>query len=93
MSSNLLALAMAYPVQALLLAVVLWLLAIVLVLAIVSLSRPELPLHQWQDDDDQHRAVTRPAPLEAAPWGRQRGLWALKSIYETPSKPTPTTKD
>jgi hypothetical protein len=35
-----------------------------LALCIVGLARPELPLHQWEDDDDQHRAVTRPAALE-----------------------------
>ena len=56
-----------------------------LALCIVGLARPELPLHQWEDDDDQHRAVTRPAALEkpahqvhiqpasnVIPWGRRQ---------------------
>lgn len=67
MMATLWALALTYPAQAILLAVVLWLFVIVMVLALVSMTRHELPLHQWADDDEQHRAVTRPAPL---PWGR-----------------------
>lgn len=55
-----------------------------LALCLVGLVRPELPLHQWEDDDDQLRAVTRPAALEKpthhvhiqpapdmVPWGRR----------------------
>ena len=74
MMATLWALALAYPAQAILLVVVLWLFVIVVVLALVSMARPELALHQWQDDDEQHRAVTRPASLAGntvIPWGRR----------------------
>ena len=69
--------------MAILLAVVLWLFVIVVVLALVSMTRPELPLHQCADDDEQRRAVTRPAALgqhpqqgyqpahNVIPWGRR----------------------
>ena len=63
-------LATMYPVLAIMLAVLLWIAGTLIALCIVSMSRPELPLHQWADDDEQHRAVTRPAPL---PWGRAGG--------------------
>jgi fatty acid desaturase len=74
MMATLWALAIAYPAQAILLVVVLWLFVIVVVLALVSMARPELPLHQWADDDEQRRAVTRPASLTGnnmIPWGRR----------------------
>lgn len=63
-------LASLYPGLAFVLIIIVCLLGTLVALAIVSMSRPELALHQWQDDDDQHRAVTRPAPL---PWGRAGG--------------------
>jgi len=71
------ALAMLYPAQAILAVVVLWMLLVLCVLALVGMLRPELPLHQWEDDDEQHRSVTRPAPLQApaAPWRKAGGNW------------------
>lgn len=74
MMAALWALALAYPAQAILLLVVLWLFVIVVMVALVSMTRPELPLHQWADDDEQHCAVTRPASLagnNVIPWGRR----------------------
>jgi hypothetical protein len=64
------AVCLAYPAQAIALVVVLFGLGNVVALCLVSLARPELPLHQWEDDDEQYAAVSRPAPL---PWGRARG--------------------
>jgi len=73
------ALAMLYPAQAMLLALALWMLAVLVGLAVLSMLRPELPLHQWEDDDDQHRAVTRPAGLQPSiTWRRSGGVWWLK---------------
>ena len=63
-------LASLYPGLALLLIIIVCLLGTLVALAIVSMSRPELAMHQWEDDDEQARAVTRPAPL---PWGRAGG--------------------
>lgn len=61
--SRLWMLAMAYPAQAGLLVIIVWLLGTLVALALVAMVRPELPLDQWQDDDDQHRAVSRRMPL------------------------------
>lgn len=56
-------LASAYPWLAALFVALLSTLGTLFALALVSLARPELPLHQWEDDDDQHRAVSRRMPL------------------------------
>lgn len=71
------ALALLYPAHAILAAVVLWMLLVLCVLALVGMLRPELPLHQWEDDDEQQRAVSRPGPLEppAVSWRRAGGNW------------------
>ena len=63
-------LASLYPGLVLVLAIILCLLGTLVAVCLVSMSKPELPLHQWADDDEQARAVTRPAPL---PWGRAGG--------------------
>ena len=63
-------LASLYPGLVLVTFIIACMLGTLVALAIVSPSKPELPLHQWADDDEQARAVTRPAPL---PWGRAGG--------------------
>lgn len=35
---------------------------------LVSMIRHELPLHQWEDDEEQHRAVSKRLPLESLQW-------------------------
>ena len=61
-----------YPAQAIAFVVVVFGLGTMVALCLVSMGRPELPLHQWEDDYEQARAVTRPAPLPV-PWGRSGG--------------------
>ena len=56
-------LALAHPMQSIMLLVVVWCFGIVVAVCIVSPSRQELPMHQWEDDDDQVRAVSRRMPL------------------------------
>jgi hypothetical protein len=81
---NLYDMALANPWWAALIALMLMCCGTGLALCLVGLVRPELPLHQWEDDDDQLRAVTRPAALEKPahqvhikpaddliPWGRR----------------------
>jgi fatty acid desaturase len=61
-----------------------WLCVIGFALCLVSMLRPDLPLHRWEDDEEQQRAVTRPAGLDkpthqvhiqpasnVIPWGRR----------------------
>ena len=84
MIADLWAMALANPWLAALLLLMLMCCGTALALCLVGLVRPELPLHQWEDDDDQLRAVTRPAALEQPthhvhiqpapdmiPWGRR----------------------
>lgn len=66
----------AYPAVAILLLVLLCIFGTLVATAITGLSRHELPLHRWEDDDEQAKAVTRPAPLQVPPtWGRSGGNW------------------
>ena len=67
------ALCLQYPGQASMLAVVLWLLCITVVLSIMAMTRPEAPADRRRDDDDQHRSVSKPAPLES--WRRSGSNW------------------
>lgn len=62
------ALCMQYPGQASMLAVVLWLLAICLVLVLLTMLKPPAPADRRREDEDQRRAITKPAPLET--WRR-----------------------
>ncbi len=66
-------LVLTYPGLAFMLAVILCLLGTLLALALLSLSRPPLPLHQWEDDEAQARAVSGRVPLES--WRRSGGNW------------------
>ncbi len=85
MMANLYAMAAANPLWAWLAVALLWACGIGIALCLVAMTRRELPLHQWEDDDDQARAITRPAALEkpthkvdiqpapnVIPWGRRR---------------------
>ena len=56
-------LVLAYPALAFMLVALLWLAGTLIALALLSMLRPELPLRQREDDDDQHRAVSRRMPL------------------------------
>ena len=54
--------------------VIFWLCGVAVVLCLVAMLRRELPMAQWQDDDDQAKAITRPASLagnSVIPWGRR----------------------
>lgn len=62
-----------HPGPAFMLVVILCLLGTLLALALLSLSRPPLPLHQWEDDEAQARAVSGRVPLES--WRRSGGNW------------------
>lgn len=81
--SRLWMLVQAYPALAFVFIAILCLLGTMQALALLSLSRPPLPLHQWEDDEAQARAVTRPAQLDShiaavdasAPWRRSGGNW------------------
>ena len=66
-------LCMQYPGQASMLAVVLWLLAVCLVRVLLTMVRPTAPADRRRDDDDQHRTVSKPAPLDS--WRRSGGNW------------------
>lgn len=55
------------------LAVVLWLLAVCLVLVLLTMVRPTAPADRRRADDDQHRTVSKPAPLDS--WRRSGGNW------------------
>lgn len=66
-------LVLTYPGMAIMLVVILCLLGTLLALALLSLSRPPLPLHQWEDDEAQARAVSGRVPLES--WRRSGGNW------------------
>ena len=67
------ALCMQYPGQASMLAVVLWLLSVCLVLMLLAMLKPTSPADRRRDDDDQHRSVSKPAPLEN--WRRSGSNW------------------
>lgn len=41
-----------------------WACGICVILCLLAMLRRELPIDQWQDDDDQFKAITRPASLE-----------------------------
>lgn len=66
-------LATAYPALTFVFLVILFLAGTLVALAIVSMARPRLPLDQWQDDQDQHEAVSGRMPLET--WPRAGGNW------------------
>jgi hypothetical protein len=70
------AVCLAYPAQAIAFVVVVFGLGNVVALCLVSMGRPELPLHQWEDDDEQARAVSRPVSLET--WRRSGAGWTGK---------------
>ncbi len=70
------AICLAYPAQAIAFVVVVFGLGTMVALCLVSMGRPELPLYQWEDDDEQHRAVSRPVPLET--WRRSGAGWTGK---------------
>ena len=84
------ALALAYPVQSIMLLVVVWCLGIVVALCIVSPARQDLPLHQWEDDDEQHRAVSRPAPLHQVDGGHTVDIFP---VPERLPMPTPERRE
>lgn len=76
--------ALANPWWAALVALMLMACGTALALCLVGMLRPDLPLHQWEDDQEQHDAVTRPGALEkpthqvhiapasnVVPWGRR----------------------
>lgn len=71
--SRLWVLAVAYPALALVFVIILCLAGTLIALSFVSMSKPELPLDQWQDDADQHQAVSGRMPLET--WRRSGGNW------------------
>lgn len=71
--SRLWLLVQAYPALAFIFLLILCLLGTLLALAVLSLSRPPLPLHQWEDDEAQARAVSGRMPLES--WRRSGGNW------------------
>lgn len=56
-------LALTYPGVAVVALLVLCLLGTLVALTIVSMLRPPLPLHQREDDAEQHRAISRRMPL------------------------------
>lgn len=66
-------LVLTYPSLAFMLVVILCLVGTLIALALVSMARPHVPLDQWEDDAEQHKAVSRPVPLET--WGRGGGNW------------------
>jgi len=66
-------LVLTYPALAFVLVVIVCLLGTLVALALLSMSRPELPLRQWEDDEAQARAVSGRVPLES--WRRSGGNW------------------
>lgn len=66
-------LCMAYPALAFMVLVMLCVAGTLVALAIVSMTRPALPLDQWQDDKDQVDAVSGRMPLDG--WQRAGGNW------------------
>lgn len=56
-------LATTYPGVAVVVLIIICLIGTLCALCLVSMTRHELPLHQWEDDDEQHRAISRRLPL------------------------------
>lgn len=84
MIADLWAMALSNPWWAALSVLMLMFCGTALALCLVGMLRPDLPLHRWEDDEEQQRAVTRPAGLEkpthhvhiqpadnVIPWGRR----------------------
>lgn len=71
--SRLWLLVLTYPSPAFMAVVILCLVGTLIALALVSISRPRVPLDQWEDDAEQQSAVSRPAPLQS--WRRSGGNW------------------
>lgn len=66
-------LVLTYPALAFMFGVILCLLGTLVALALLSGSRPRIPLQQWEEDDEQYRAVSGRAPLE--PLRRSGSSW------------------